>query len=117
MPLIIRSTVWGGLLVELAVKVVCKTVLTASTSRMSPLVIVRKFAWISGLIPLAMREAWSFSGERARAVQVYSLRRQAARQEPAQSPVAPKKAIVRVEDIGVSCCCRLGWCVVSLVCK
>jgi hypothetical protein len=32
-------------------------------------------------------------------VQVYSLRRQAARQKPAQSPVAPKKAIVRVEDI------------------
>ena len=104
MPLIIRLTVWVGLLVVVPG---CKTVLTASTSRMSPLVIVRKLAWISGLIPLAVREAWSFSEERARAVQAYSLRRQAARQEPAQSPVAPKKAIVRVEDISVSCCCRL----------
>ena len=103
MPLIIRSTVWGGLLVMVPG---CKTVLTASTSRMSPCVIVRKLAWISGLIPLAVREAWSFSEERARAVQVYSLRRQAARQEPAQSPVAPKKAIVRVVDIVVCFCYR-----------
>jgi hypothetical protein len=125
MPLIIRSTgaaCWlsfVGLLGELVVLAVvvmrgCKTDLTASTSRTSPCVIVRKLAWVSGLIPLAVREAWSFWGERARAVQVYSLRRQAARQKPAQSPVAPKKAIVRVEDIFVlflvSCC----WCRVML---
>jgi len=60
-----------------------KTVLTTSTSRMSPWVIVRKRDWVSGVIPLAVREVWSLSGERARAVQVYSARRLAARQEPA----------------------------------
>jgi len=81
MPLIIRSTT--GFLVVSWVEFVwlgCKTVLTASVSRMSPWVIVRKRDWRSGLIPLAVRESWSLWGERARAVQVYSARRLAARQ-------------------------------------
>ena len=41
----------------------------------------------------------SFDGVRARAVQVYSFLRAKARQWPAQSPVAPKKARVFESDI------------------
>ena len=59
MPLIIRSTVLVSLAVVAMVELVlgCKTVLTASTSRTSPLVIVRKRVWVSALMPLAERES------------------------------------------------------------
>ena len=69
----------------------CKTVLTASMSRMSPWGIVRKLDWSSGLNHLALREAWEFLGRAGQGC--------AGVFEPAQSPVAPKKAIVRVVDI------------------
>lgn len=53
----------------------------------------------SGLAPLALREAVSLEGVRARAVQVWLFLRARARQWPAQSPVAPKKARVLGWDI------------------
>ena len=53
------------------------------------------------LTPLAVREAVSLEGVRARAVQVYWFLRARARQWPAQSPVAPKKARVLGWDIVV----------------
>lgn len=53
----------------------------------------------SVLTPLAVREAVSLEGVRARAVQVYWFLRARARQWPAQSPVAPKKARVLGWDI------------------
>lgn len=59
MPLIIRSTALVSLAVVAMVELVlgCKTVLTASTSRTSPWVIVRKRVWVSALMPLAERES------------------------------------------------------------
>lgn len=55
---------------------------------------VRSLSWVSLLTPLVARESVSLEGVRARALQVCPAERAAARQWPAQSPVAPKKARV-----------------------